>query len=57
MFSINDHPAIRELFKEFWMEGLDIKYSVGNARGQGERRTTGELVICNWVPEAMGGLF
>lgn len=55
MVSINDHPDIREAFKGFWMEGLDIKYSTGNA--QGAPQTSRELVITNWEPAVMGGLF
>lgn len=55
MVSINDHPDIREAFKGFWMEGLDIKYSTGNA--QGTPQTSRELVITNWEPAMMGGLF
>ena len=55
MVSINDHPDIREAFKGFWMEGLDIKYSTANTHGAPE--TSRELVILNWEPEAMGGLF
>ncbi|GHD63906.1 DNA adenine methylase [Jeongeupia chitinilytica] len=55
MVSINDHPAIREVFDGFWMEGLDIKYSTGNTHGAPQ--TSRELVICNWGPTMMGGLF
>ena len=57
MVSINDHPDIRRCFEGFWMEGLDIKYSVGNARDKGERAAAGELVITNWEPALLGGLF
>lgn len=55
MVSINDHPDIRRVFDGFWMEGLDIKYSTGNAHGV--PKTSKELVICNWEPQVMGGLF
>lgn len=54
MVSINDHPAIREVFKEFHILVLDIKYSVANVQ---EQKTSGELVITNWEPGIMGGLF
>lgn len=37
------------------MEGLDIKYSVDNLRG--DAKTSRELVIMNWEPEVFGGLF
>ena len=55
MVSINDHPDIRSVFDGFWMEGLDIKYSTANNYGTAE--TSRELVITNWEPEALGGLF
>lgn len=55
MVSINDHPDIRAAFAGFWMEGLDIKYSTGSVHGAPE--TSRELVITNWEPDALGGLF
>ena len=55
MVSINDHPDIRAAFAGFWMEGLDIKYSTGNTHGAAV--TSRELVIANWEPAALGGLF
>jgi len=55
MVSINDHPDIRAAFDGFWMEGLDIKYSMANSQGAPE--TSRELVITNWAPEALGQLF
>lgn len=55
MVSINDHPDIREAFAGFHMEGLDIKYSVDNLRG--DSKTSRELVIMNWEPQVFGGLF
>ncbi len=55
MVSINDHPAIRGAFAGHHMLELDIKYSVGRAKG--ERKTAGELVITNWDTAASGGLF
>lgn len=54
MVSINDHPAIREAFKEFHMMDLDIKYAIANVDAQ---QTSRELVIMNWVPEDFPGLF
>jgi DNA adenine methylase len=55
MVSINDHQDIRRVFDGFHMFGLDIKYSVAN--NQGEPATSKELVIMNWEPAALGGLF
>lgn len=55
MVSINDHPDIRRAFDGFQMLGLDIKYSVAN--NQVEPATSKELVIMNWEPTALGGLF
>lgn len=55
MVSINDHPDIRRAFDGLIMHELGIKYSVANAHGQpAESR---ELVITNWEPGVMGGLF
>lgn len=54
MVSINDHPAIRQVFAGFHIMELDIKYSVANTETQ---KTSGELVIMNWEPAALGGLF
>ncbi|MBX6761399.1 DNA adenine methylase, partial [Pseudomonas aeruginosa] len=56
MVSINDHPDIRRVFEGFHMERLDIRYSNTNQR-QGLAEVTGELVIMNWEPATLGGLF
>ncbi|MEL7940956.1 DNA adenine methylase [Pseudomonas delhiensis] len=56
MVSINDHPDIRRVFEGFHVERLDIRYSNTNQR-QGQAEVTGELVIMNWEPAALGGLF
>jgi DNA adenine methylase len=55
MVSINDHPAIREVFAGHHMLALGIKYTVGKA--DGERKESGELVITNWDTSTSGGLF
>lgn len=39
------------------MEQLSIKYSVAYQRRGGSAATSAELVIMNWLPEVMGGLF
>ncbi|WP_301669963.1 DNA adenine methylase [Neisseria benedictiae] len=44
MMSINDHPDIRELFKDFRTTRLELIYSVGREKTQ---KTGGEPVICN----------
>lgn len=55
MLSINDHPDIRKAFAGLVTHQTDITYSVGNSNGpQAESR---ELVITNYEPQAMGGLF
>ena len=56
MVSINDHPDIRRAFDGFHFECLDIRYSNTNQR-QGRAEVTGELVIMNWQPSSLGGLF
>ena len=49
MLSINDHPDIRELFKDFWMTRLELAYSV--SKDISKRQPSGELVICNYLPD------
>ena len=56
MVSINDHSDIREAFAGFHIEQTSLKYSVANQR-QGGQAASSELVIMNWQPEVMGGLF
>ncbi|AOY01800.1 DNA adenine methylase [Jeongeupia sp. USM3] len=41
----------------FWMERLNLKYSVGRAQDGVERAAFGELVIANWDAGSNGGLF
>jgi len=55
MVSINDHPDIRSAFADLKMHELGIKYSVANAHGQPTESR--ELVITNYEPCVMGGLF
>lgn len=55
MVSINDHPDIRRVFDGLVMHDLGIKYSVANA--QGSPVESRELVITNYEPTVMGGLF
>ena len=45
MLSINEHPAIREVFSGFHCEQLDIAYTVGGGARQADRK---ELVIWSW---------
>lgn len=47
---------IRRVFDGFHFEALDIRYSNTDQR-QGKAQVTGELVIMNWGPAALGGLF
>jgi DNA adenine methylase len=55
MVSINDHPDIRKAFDGLIMHDLGIKYSVANTHGQPTESR--ELVITNYEPGVMGGLF
>lgn len=55
MVSINDHPDIRCAFDGLAMLELGIKYSVGN--NQAAPQESRELVITNWEPRELGGLF
>ena len=45
MLSINAHPDIRALFKDFRITQLELVYTVGRDK---TGKTSGELVICNW---------
>ncbi len=56
MVSINDHPDIRRAFDGFHLETLGIRYSNTNQR-HGQADVTRELVILNWSPASLGGLF
>ena len=47
MLSINDHPAMREIFKDLSIDALQIKYSLSNGTGNAPK-TSSELVIKNW---------
>ena len=44
--SINDHPAIREVFAGFEMIPLQIRYTIGAAESRGA--PAGELIIKSW---------
>jgi len=55
MVSINDHPDIRRAFDGLIMHDLGIKYSVANAHSKPTESR--ELVITNYEPGVMGGLF
>ncbi len=47
ILSINDHPAIRELFTDFRRESAQIKYTVGGSK-PGQVRQASELILYNW---------
>jgi len=52
--TLNDHPDIRALFKDFIIEKTDIKYTVGG--GEGADRS--EVIIFSWdVKQDPAGLF
>ena len=56
MVSINDHPEIRRVFDGFYSERLDVRYTTVNQR-QGKAEVSGELMVMNWEPGVLGGLF
>lgn len=56
IISINDHPEIRRVFAGLQFAQTNIRYSVGNGR-VGGRAESGELIVTNWTPELLGGLF
>lgn len=54
IISLNDHPAIREVFSRFHIEATDIRYTVGG--GQGVERS--EVLIFSWdLAAEPAGLF
>lgn len=56
MVSINDHLDIPRVFEGFHFETLDIRYCNSSQR-RGKAEVSGELVIMNWKPAALDGLF
>lgn len=59
VISLNDHPAMREVFSGFAIETVEITYTVGgNTGGQDRSADRRELIIFSWArrPED-GGLF
>lgn len=56
MVSINDHPDIRRVFEEFYIEAVDIRYSTTNQRRE-KAGVSSELIIMNWKRGSLGGLF
>ena len=44
ILTINDHPAMREIFGEFRMKAVDINYTIG---GTGTGRNRRELIFEN----------
>lgn len=56
MVSLNDHPEIRRVFAGFHIETLETRYCNTNQR-QVQATVSRELVIMNWMPSALGGLF
>lgn len=56
MVSINNHPDIRRVFAGFHLETVDIRYTTANQR-QSQSEVSFELVIMNWEPATLGGLF
>ena len=43
LFNINDHEAIREMFKEFIIEEVSVRYSIGP-----NDKRIGELLVRNY---------
>lgn len=55
IISLNDHPAIREVFSAFHIEKTDLKYTVG---GGGKSPAASEVLIFSWNPaDEPPGLF
>ena len=56
MVSINDHPDIRRVFEGFYFETTEIWYTTTNQE-PAKAEVTGELIVMNWMPSDLGGLF
>lgn len=48
IISLNDHPAIREVFSAYHIEKTDLKYTVG---GGGKSPAASEVLIFSWNPQ------
>lgn len=48
IISLNDHPAIREVFSAYHIERTELKYTVG---GGGKSASASEVLIFSWNPE------
>ena len=46
MVTINDHPQVREWYKDFNIEEVKVAYSV--SKEQKARKEYGELIITNY---------
>lgn len=55
MISINDHPCIRRVFDGLHLERTELAYTVANGRSE-RPAPTGELILSNWEPAALGRL-
>lgn len=51
LMSINDRPAVREVFGAFAMTGVTTRYQIGGGTG---RERVGELLIANFDIGAAG---
>lgn len=47
MVSLNDHEEMRNVFKDFRIESLDIKYSL-TSKASAKSKVSKEIVICNY---------
>ena len=47
MVSLNDHEMMREVFKDFRIDTLGIKYSL-SSKVEAKSKLSSEIVICNW---------
>jgi DNA adenine methylase len=54
ILSLNDHPDIRSMFKQFRLRSLSTRYSVGNSRESASTRSKphSELLIFNFPPKS-----
>lgn len=46
--SLNDHPQVRSIFKDFKIQPVPLKYSCMGAKSGGRATSGGELLISNY---------
>jgi DNA adenine methylase len=48
LMSLNDHPEVRRIFRNFRIQPVSLKYSCMGAKSNGRTKSRGELLISNY---------